>query len=1244
MKKIILFLFVLTVFANAKAQNTMSTAVDIGSKSVAFTYTNTLNTNNYTDDYTTAKGGRSAKDVYYKFTLTRPMAITISHCESELSDTYLHLLNALGTRIAYNDDGGSACAPDGSRRLRSFLEITLAPGTYYIVSEGFSQNGNITTAVTGKLPTDVVYFDLGSKSDAFTLTSTLNTSTASNIYGQSGNDIFLKLTLTKDMEITISHCGSAVADTYVHLLDSEGTSIAINNDYTGSGACANTKHAYLKRILNVGTYYIVSEGVSQNGSISTKVDGQLPPPLVINLGTQGAAFSYSNAQKPAYFGNYYSGQTTNDVRYQFTLTQTMEISIEHSGSALSNTFMYLLDSTEKLIKSSNQAFTITLNPGSYSVITEGFGNLFTGNFVTRVEGIIPFLPPKNSTIAVPNQSENYIKTRSYLSQDESSFIDAVQYYDGLGRPTQSVQVGITPDQKDLITVQEYDPMGRDAKIWLPITQANNVGKIFSGNILNQAKTNHENDTYPYAEPIYEASPLNRIQSQYGAGAAWRTGAGKPVKTDYLSNNDSLICFRYSVSGDNLVKNGNYTNNTLFVTKTTDEDSKVAYEFRNKQDQVILQRQMNGNEKHDTYFVYDDFGNLRFVLPPAITDATQSQLDLYAYIYKYDSRNRCIEKRLPGTDRIEYIYDATDRLIATRDGELRQKGHWYLSLPDALGRVVLEITSWDKPTINGTVKAEYKGTAGSYHGYALTGVSFTIDDIHQIHYYDNYEFKKLTGYETQLNYNTSDGRFENTRYGGDADLINAKGLLTGAKTKIIGSSQMLSSTYYYDNKGNQIQTIQRNHIGGYDQEYTNYSFTNKPTRKRMVHTSSHLGTNNITETYRYAYDHADRPTVTTYKIDNETEVILSKLNYDNLNRISRKIILAETPAHSSITGLEPIQYKYNIRGWLKEINSNSFKQNLYYHESYGGNTPTYNGNISALSWNLYFYSANRGYRFKYDGLNRLTNSEYLRYGSRDNSFKYDEITGYDRMGNITTLQRHGNVAGDDYSPTALIDDLTLQYTGNQLKSISENVTTNNFGFIKPQRTVPATPIQYNKNGALSHDFYRNISGIIYNSLNLPERIQFAHGHNTQYVYTASGIKLTTVHETIKNELTVPLSMGTTNYATSNISRLTTNYSGMNGHIIYENAAVKRIINPEGYIIKNSSSYRHFFYLKDHLGNNRSVLSWTGLGYGSSNYNQVQETNYYPFGFPYPNNHYSDSYSPQEQPYKFSGKEYDAICGS
>jgi len=94
------------------------------------------------------------------------------------------------------------------------------------------------------------------------------------------------------------------------------------------------------------------------------------------------------------------------------------------------------------------------------------------------------------------------------------------------------------------------------------------------------------------------------------------------KTDYLTNAAS-DCKYYYMLGDNLTQNGYYAASTLYVTKTTDEDNKVLFEFKDKLGRVVLQRQVDGTDNFDTYYVYDDFGNLRWVLPPIVSSTTDS---------------------------------------------------------------------------------------------------------------------------------------------------------------------------------------------------------------------------------------------------------------------------------------------------------------------------------------------------------------------------------------------------------------------------------------------------------------------------------------------------------------------------------------------------------------------------------------------------------------------------------------------
>jgi RHS repeat-associated protein len=124
--------------------------------------------------------------------------------------------------------------------------------------------------------------------NSFNFHNSKNTNNFSNAFGRSTNEVCYRFTLPVKMNITASHCGSGVAATHLYLLDAVGNVIAENDYYSGLDRCENTGHAYLhKSELAPGTYYVVSEGISQNGEIATRIRGTAT--------VASAEFGYSNA-------------------------------------------------------------------------------------------------------------------------------------------------------------------------------------------------------------------------------------------------------------------------------------------------------------------------------------------------------------------------------------------------------------------------------------------------------------------------------------------------------------------------------------------------------------------------------------------------------------------------------------------------------------------------------------------------------------------------------------------------------------------------------------------------------------------------------------------------------------------------------------------------------------------------------------------------------------------------------------
>lgn len=616
-----------------------------------------------------------------------------------------------------------------------------------------------------------------------------------------------------------------------------------------------------------------------------------------------------------------------------------------------------------------------------------------------------------------DRRQNYIHKRVMLHEsDHSNKIETIQYYDGLGRPYLHVEKGITPDSKNLASLQEYDPSGRELKSWLPHITASDY--LSPSELKSQISSGSYNgDLRPYSEPIYEPSPLNRILQQNGPGADW---AGHPVSIEYLTNESSgpLSCKQYKVNGDMLITNANkYPEGQLYVNKVTDEDGRIIYTFTDKLGRQILSRQMLENTEIDTYYVYDEF-NLRFVLPPAYQD--EQRLDLYAFQYKYDNRNRCIENKLPGCEPVYYIYDHADQLVFSQNGVQRSKGEWAFYLYDKYQRPAVQgiCKNTNTSSVSGITMVatlHYNNSAIVADGLANSGYNSNFElsspTVHTINYYDNYDFLSLTGFTNRTHY--------------PAATVDAMGLPTGKVSALLGSAKpkFFYSALYYDTKGRVIRSTENNYRGGNETTLTEYTFTGKPLHVTHIHTAPNKTT--LTELYTYEYDHAERVSRVTHKLNNYPTVTLSENTYDGLGRLIGKKLHGNKDLST--------EYIYNIRDWLVHIKSKEFYQLLYYNT--GGNTPQYGGNISQMGWLVTTEKKSVFYDFNYDDLNRLTNANYSVFNAGKGKFNVSYV--YDKMGNVTGLTRRGNsIPG---SMLATIDKLNLDYYGNQLKKVSDAAT-------------------------------------------------------------------------------------------------------------------------------------------------------------------------------------------------------------
>lgn len=782
---------------------------------------------------------------------------------------------------------------------------------------------------------------------------------------------------------------------------------------------------------------------------------------------------------------------------------------------------------------------------------------------------------------------------------------SISFFDGLGRQLQNIKVAASENGYDIVRAFEYDENGREKIKYLPYADINggigdykefalnkNHGamKFYNppGTSGSQQSSGIIRTPNPYSETVFEPSPLNRTIEQGFPGADWQIQSGHTNKVAYDFNEPNEVKL-WTVNGSACISNGFFTENELFKTVTKDENwiegkGGTQEEFKDKSGRTVLKKVwLDETNAASTYYLYDDFENLRYVLPPGVTgnafEEGDSQFNAYIYAYHYDKKQRLTEKKIPGKGWEEMVYNAVNQLVLKRDAKQKLNNKWNFFKYDVMGRDILSgllsssdsRTAWQnrldtdsqhplwesRDNLNAN-NSETGYTANSLPAQNDLNATYTIDRYLNIKYYDDYLFHGST-----VSTGTHTSR--------------TRGLLTGERTNILNSATMLLTTVYFDEKGNPIKKTEQNHLGGSDVSELSYAFTGSVTSSYKTHTA---GNNLTTISNTYSYDRLGRKTSVAQNINQKGWVIVSKYDYNDIGQLKTKFIHS---VDNGTTFLQKTDYSYNERGWLRSSNADKFKQTLNYvpSELQNGAQANYNGNISQQ---IYFgdHSGQRSFNYSYDKLNRLENSVY------SNGSLLNEKLSYDIMGNILSLER-----GTSGNP--IIYQYEENNKSNKLSNVSGGLSG---GFV------------YDTNGNLIEDGTKNGTAYLtYNDLNLPSTVTGS--TSATYTYDAGGKKL--------------------HSAQGNFERDYIN------EINYQNGILSFIITEEGKAVRigTTDDYRYEYNLKDHLGNIRVSID----DQGNNTARVIQENEYYAFGMVKPGGYlFGDKNN-----YLYNGKELLEVLG-
>ncbi|WP_276379199.1 DUF6443 domain-containing protein [Flavobacterium sp. H4147] len=920
------------------------------------------------------------------------------------------------------------------------------------------------------------------------------------------------------------------------------------------------------------------------------------------------------------------------------------------------------------------------------------------------------------------QTENYIKTVTYKTASAvkitaPTILQAAQtvtYFDGLGRPVQKIAGQQSAAGKDIVTHIEYDSFGRQPEEYLPF-KAETTGMAFDASAKTKLMSYYstpnaslngnpalEATNYPFSRKELEASPLNRVLKQAAPGNDWRSGLGHEIKMDYQSNTANEVknftavtawntsTGLYEISLGNAAGNVYYAPSQLSKTVTYDENTAAVpseangstVEFKNKEGQVVLKRTYDAGVKHDTYYVYDLYGNLTYVIPPKASDIigtstslqaditstavvttasgplnltasnsirllpgfnaaagstfsavinndNQTVLDNLCYQYKYDYRNRLAEKKLPGKQWEFIVYDKLDRVVATGPAnspfsDLTSAG-WLITKYDAFNRPVY--TGWSAGTeatpAGRTALQTAQNNASVINESKQT--SGTIDGIAA--YYTNAVtptvFKLLT-----VNY-YDNYTFPSTPVIAVPTAVETQTVLTTAQIKGLAAASWTrvptTSTAVLGETSATFYDGKAKPVRTYITNYLGgYTFTDSKldfSGKTEYSITRHkrLSTDaELTTKDVFTYSAQDRLLTQTHQINGGTVELIAANTYDELGQLVSKKV-----GNTAAAPAQKVDYTYNIRGWLTAVNdinalSKTGDPKDLFAFKINYNTTTTAG-VSAL------YNGNISETYW-----TSSNSETIIRG-----YGY----AYDNLNRLRTgIFKQNGTINNYYDETLTYDKngniMTLVRNGDaaSIRQIDNLVYSYGSGNSLNQLTKVADNAGTYKAGGFvdsaantADDYSYDANGNMTkdNNKNITS-ITYNHLNLPAKITFATTGNIVYLYNAAGQKVQKIVTV------TSPASVTTTDYLG--GYQ-YDNSSLKFFPTAEGYVEPVSGAYKYIYQYKDHLGNVRVSYDKTLA--------IKEESNFYPFGLKQEG--YNTVKTGVENKYKYNGKELQDELG-
>ncbi len=726
--------------------------------------------------------------------------------------------------------------------------------------------------------------------------------------------------------------------------------------------------------------------------------------------------------------------------------------------------------------------------------------------------MLPYTSPNTENLNYVRVNDIVVPAvQSWLQADAMPTGEKLQtttYLDAFGRPIQTVvkqgslkqsTVPLDPNNinnyQDLVNITEYDALGRTDKGFLPYATQSYLGFFKPNahseqqNFINQKYGEPQGSIYTYSQTTFDGSPLNRVTNIKLPGFVWNNNpAYKGISNDYdiykAIENVHIwdIGFNY---GDKPSNVGIYQDGKLLKSITKDDKDKLVVEYKDFSGNTVLKKvqekeigqglDLNGYAGWlSTYYVYDDFGRLRYTISPkavaqmavsgswTIDDAVKKGLCFYQ---EYDKKGRVIIKHSPDGGEVWLLYDNRDRLVLSQDENQRNRApnkpnQWSVSLfdyndrpvltglvDDARDRTAMEAMlttlnsnaqnrqiniytgSWETITV-------YNPVAGNFPGSAITGII-----TNSLSYYDEYRsqdrpFVQLTNNEFAPTNNPNAETPEKS--------LRVKGMNTTSKLRILddkydngnlSDEKFLASTNYFDDKGRVIETTAGNIKSGTELSAVRYDFAGKVLSTTAKHYIHYDAFDNLYIVTKNDYDLLGRPTK-LWKLYTKNSADIGNLGkYKKLSELAldefarpRSKQIGDDPGNPGVA-LESEDFSYNIQGWLNGINKEyaladgspsntmspqwSRRFGMYLGYENGDSrfiAPQWNGNITGVIWRSQGDNTPRKYNYEYDNINRFTAGKFLQKENPQAPDNTYSTSKADLSAFVTGYDPNGNITG------------------------------------------------------------------------------------------------------------------------------------------------------------------------------------------------------------------------------------------